>query len=129
MLVDSSVRATPIYVVLDTGAQSTIGNEALRRLLKVRRMRAGVIDPAKAVLLTSVTGQTVEGEADLLPELTLGGVTLRGLPLVYADLHTFRLYHLADDPAIVLGMDTLRAFKRVSIDFARREVGFDLSRA
>ena len=48
------------------------------------------------------------------------------MPLVYADLETFKRFGLTDKPALMLGMTTLRSFAYVSVDFARREVGFTL---
>ncbi len=129
MLVDSSVRRTPVYVVLDSGAQNTMGNEALRSLLNSRRTGHGVPGRDSAVKLESVTGQIAWGDIDEMPELTLGPVTLRHVPIIYADLHTFRMYKLADEPAILLGMDTLRSFTKVGIDFARRDITFQLPRA
>lgn len=126
ILVDSTVRRTPLFVVLDTGAEDTLGNAALRALLLARREASGIGDQRLTVRLQSVTGQTLEGERDSLPELRLGEVGLRGLPLVYAELETFRRFGLADRPALMLGMDALRAFSFVSIDFARHEVRFRL---
>ena len=79
--------------------------------------------------LTSVTGQTVMGEADEMPELTLASLTLRHVPVVYAELETFRMFGLLHEPALMLGMDVLRSFARVSVDFGRREVGFTLQAA
>lgn len=125
ILVDSTVRREPVYVVLDTGAQDTIGNAALHALLN-RRRRARLVDPAVAVELASATGQTVGGRLDRMEELTLGGVRVVGVPVVYADLHTFRVYKLVDEPALMLGMNTLRSFRGLNIDFGRREVAFDL---
>ena len=126
ILVDSTVKKTPVYVVLDSGAQNTLGNAALRSLLFERRRRAGAPDPRAMVTLQSATGQTIEGETDFMPELTLGGVRMSRVPVIYADLHTFKLYGLLNEPALMLGMDVMRAFATVSIDFARRDVGFRL---
>ena len=128
-LVDSTVRRTPIFVVLDSGAQDTMGNPALRALLDQRRRRAGAPDSVRAVTLLSVTGQTAVGEEDRLPELTLGGVRMAEVTVIYADLPLFARYGLAEEPAILLGMDVLRSFARIGIDFARREVVFTLPRA
>ena len=129
ILVDSSARHRPVYVVLDSGAQNTLGNAALRNLLYQRRMAAKQPDPRRAVLLESATGQTVLGESDEAAELVLGGVHMQRIPIIYADLHTFHLYGLEQEPALMLGMDVLRVFRRVWVDFARREVGFLLPHA
>jgi hypothetical protein len=51
---------------------------------------------------------------------------LSHVPVVYAELNTFRLYGLANDPALMLGMGTLRIFSRIWIDFERREIAFTL---
>lgn len=128
ILVDSSARRRPLYVVLDSGAQNTLGNAALRDLLAERRRAARLPDPGGVVTLESATGQTVEGRSDVAAELVLGGVRLQRVPIIYADLHTFHLYRLEQEPALMLGMDVLRAFRRVWVDFARREVGFLLPR-
>ena len=128
ILVDSTIRRAPVYVVLDSGAQNTMGNEALRRYLNDRRKGHLLPENARNVELESVTGQIAYGEFDQMPELTLGPVTLRHVPIIYADLHTFRMYKLADEPAILLGMDTLRSFDKVGIDFARRDITFQLPR-
>ena len=129
MLVDSSIRGARIFVVLDTGSEATVGNPALRAWLYARRKGRGEVDPRRLVKLTSVTGQSVVGEADEMPELTLATLTLRHVPVVYAELDTFRLFGRLHEPALMLGMDVLRSFARVSVDFARREVGFTLQPA
>ena len=129
ILVDSIARRRPIYVVLDSGAQNTLGNAALRDLLAAQRRAAGAPDPTREVTLESATGQTVMGETDEAAELTLGGVRMSRVPIIYADLHTFHLYGLEREPALMLGMDVLRVFRRVWVDFGRREVGFLLPRS
>jgi hypothetical protein len=43
---------------------------------------------------------------------------------VFADAHPFKRFDLLKRPAMLLGMDTLRAFRRVSVDFAARKVRF-----
>ena len=125
VLIDSSVRKTPIYVILDSGAQDTIANTALLKLIARRRA-----DDSKAtrVGILSVTGQVAEGFTDELPELTLGGVAMRRVPVIRADVATFRQFDLKDEPAMLLGVDVMRAFKKVQVDFKRREVSFGINR-
>ena len=122
VLVDSTLRNRPVYVILDSGSEVTIANSAFRRLAVERRRQATA--PDRMVDILSVTGQTSEGAQDEAPELTLGGVLMRRVPVVYADLHTFAKFGLADEPAVLLGMDVLRAFRGVDVDFGRREVRF-----
>ena len=55
MLIDAEVDGQRVYVIVDTGAQITVGNIALRRALE-RRHRLGPIAPVE---LVSVTGGAV----------------------------------------------------------------------
>jgi predicted aspartyl protease len=107
-----------ITVVLDTGAEVSIGNEALRRRLS----RAGVVASTGAVGLESVTGEILQGEYTFVKRLEVGDVNLANLAVVFADAHTFTRLGLDKRPALLLGMNALRAFKKVSIDFANRKL-------
>lgn len=118
-LILSEARAenARLTLVVDTGAQVSIGNEALRRKLSRRSVkRTGPIE------LQSVTGEKLTGEYTVVRELSVGGVTLKQLPIVFADSHAFRRLGLDDKPALLLGMNALRGFDRVSIDFARKKL-------
>jgi predicted aspartyl protease len=118
VLVDADVEGTPIRAIVDTGAQVSIGNSALRRRLE-RRRRLG---PTVPVQLISVTGGQLSADATIVSEMRLGGVTINNLPIAFADVHPFQKLGLEDRPAILLGMDALTLFRRVSIDFANRRV-------
>jgi predicted aspartyl protease len=107
-----------ITVVLDTGAEVSIGNEALRRRLS----RAGLVASTGAVGLESVTGEILQGEYTFVKRLEVGDVNLANLAVVFADAHTFTRLGLDKRPALLLGMNALRAFKKVSIDFANRKL-------
>jgi len=114
---DARINGKRVTVVLDTGSQVTVGNSALRRILTGR-----ATDPsADKVELHSVTGATLTGEYLFVRELEMGGVSLNGLAVVFADAHIFRKLELERRPALLLGMNAIRAFKKVSIDFASRK--------
>ncbi len=123
VLVDAESQTRPIFVILDSGAQNTIGNDALRRLM---RFDAGGGARLPVERLISVTGKQTLAELDEMPEIRLGEVTIQHAPVAYASLHTFTQFGLDDRPALLLGMDVLHAFRSVSIDFRRREVLFVL---
>jgi predicted aspartyl protease len=118
-LVLSSARAdgVPLTVVLDTGSEITIGNAALKAKLN----RRGSRDP-EIVELQSVTGATLSGEYTELRTLEFGGVGLQNLAVVFADAHTFKQLGLDKKPAILLGMNAMRAFDSVLIDFAGKKL-------
>ena len=119
-LIVTSARADdrPITVVLDTGSEVSVGNEALR----LRLGNSGLVRSAGAVELESVTGQMLSGEYAFVKKLQMGDVTLANLAVVFADAHTFKRLGLEDRPALLLGMNALRAFKKVSIDFASKKL-------
>src|SRR4051812_4497072 len=117
VVTEARINGRVLTVVLDTGAQVSIGNEALRSQLLGRRTPRDV----QTVELQSVTGAKINGEYSFVRELKLGGVVISNLAVVFADAHTFKQLGLNDRPALLLGMNAMRAFKKVSIDFANRK--------
>jgi hypothetical protein len=114
----ATANDSPVVVVIDTGSQVTIGNRALRRAL----MRGHYMSGSHAVEIESVTGDKITGDYTFIQELSIGGVTLKDLAIVFTDAHTFRQLKLDKTPAILLGMNAMRAFKKVSIDFASQKL-------
>ena len=118
-LVDCNVEGMPVYVILDTGSQLTLGNLTMRTMLEHHRV-------AYEVEVTGVVGDPVTAPIGLLRTVDLGNVGITDMDIAYADLYVFDQFGLHDKPAMLLGMNTLRHFARVSADFPAREVGFTL---
>ncbi len=116
IITEATANGRRLTVVLDTGAQVSIGNSALRKELLGRSSAGG----SQVVQLQSVTGSMIAGDYTFARKLEMGGVTLNNLPIVFADAHTFKTLGLDKKPALLLGMNALRAFKKVSIDFANK---------
>jgi hypothetical protein len=109
-----SVRATAI---IDTGAQGSVGNLALRNAL-ARHPRNVVRDEIVGVSL-DVQG----GESFLAPDIDFGGrVSIRGLQITFGDMYVFHYWKLTDEPALTLGMDLLGSFDILVIDYKRQEL-------
>ena len=125
VITDAAADGHHVSVVLDTGSQYSVGNRALRGKLE----RRGALDIRGPIELVSVTGATLRGELAVIRELQIGGTTVRGLAMVFADAHTFRQLDLDRRPAILLGMNGLESFDKVSIDFASRKLRLLVSRA
>jgi predicted aspartyl protease len=117
VVTDAVANGHSLTVVIDTGAQLSIGNEALREQLAGHNL----VDLAQKVQLESVTGDLLNGDYMFVRELEIGGLTLKNLAIVFADAHTFKELKLDRKPALLLGMNAIRAFKKVSIDFASRK--------
>ena len=122
-LILTQVRAGGISLdaVIDTGSEVSIGNSALRdKLLRKNRDKFWLAEA------TGVTGVTVKIQMAMIDELRLGPVTLRNVPVAFADVPPFKLFGLADEPALLIGTDLLETFRRVSLDFRARKVRFQL---
>jgi len=118
VLIDSSAEGVAVDVIVDSGLQTSIGNEALRRLLVTRENQ---FQPLRFV---SITGETVMTDFTLVDNLRIGGVAIRGLPVAFADTHFFRRMDMTRRPALLLGMDALEMFRRVTVDFRNRRAHF-----
>jgi len=111
----------PLDAVIDTGTEITIGNTALRDLL-IKGNRDKFID----VPVIGVTGVTQKLQVARIARLQLGSITIENVPMAFADVPPFKLFGLADQPAILLGTDLLESFRRISLDFKDRKIRFQL---
>ncbi|HSZ51811.1 MAG TPA: aspartyl protease family protein [Caulobacteraceae bacterium] len=119
-LVDAELSGIGITAFIDSGAQNTIGNRSLQRMASLRYPTSVWAEAP----IVSVTGQTIESDLADLPHLRIGGMKLPHWRVAFSDLHTFQLWGLVDRPAILLGIDVLSRFERVTLDFSRDEVRF-----
>ncbi len=117
-LVDADLAGIRVTAFLDSGAQDTIGNMALRDLAVTRYP----LTPFRPIPIVSVTGQTIDAQFADLPGLRIGGLSVPTWPVAFADLHTFKLWDLVSRPAILIGVDVLSRFETVCLDFRRDEV-------
>lgn len=121
IITQARLEGIPVSVIVDTGAQGSVGNLAL--LEKLRRRRD--IGEAR---LTDVNGVELIGQTKIARQLSVGQVSLQNVPLLFADSPPFRGLGLADEPALILGMSELKLFRRVAIDFRAGTILFDLPR-
>ena len=120
VLVNAQADGQRVFVILDSGAQNTLGNAALQQLMS--SAEAARRPPTNDVI--SVMGGSTPARTNRIEAISLGGIELHGVPIAYADLETFRQFGLRDQPAMLLGMDVLHLFRSVSVDFLRREAAF-----
>lgn len=118
ILSSAEIGGARVDLIIDTGAQSSMGNEALRHKLRSRRY--------ERVTLRSVTGAELLGDYTQIKQIQIGALAINDLPITFADNYAFKALNLERRPAILLGMDALRLFDRVVVDFANRRVAFDL---
>lgn len=118
LITDAMVEGVRATVIIDTGAQASLGNLALREKIRARR--------AQTVLHTDVNGVDIIGELAMVRSLTIEGLALTDVPLSFADTPAFAALGLADEPVLSIGMQHLALFDRVAIDFGRKRIAFDV---
>ena len=118
VITDATINGVRTAVVIDTGAQNSIGNLALFRKLRAREVGE--------MTSTDVHGTLVRSDLTYARELEIGGLTMGNVPIGFTESPTFDALDLTDRPALILGIGNMRVFDRVAIDFARRQVLFDL---
>jgi predicted aspartyl protease len=124
IVTDAFYAGVRIQVVLDTGSVVSMGNNALRQLVGSRLRQKNM----QQIKLTSVTGGTMMADYTHVPDVKIGGIGFNSLPIAFAEVAPFRRFDLTKRPALLLGMDALRSFRRVDIDFPNRQVHFLLPR-
>ncbi|HEY1962626.1 MAG TPA: aspartyl protease family protein [Rhizomicrobium sp.] len=122
--VDCTVDGIYVSAFLDSGAQVSVGNPPLLKALIDQRGRDGMLEP---VTLTDVTGGTAVGAATPVHKVHLKGFDFSDSGLVIADLQIFRVWDLSERPALFIGMDLLRQFSRVAIDYGHKEFRFQFA--
>lgn len=120
VIMDAKLDGEKVAVILDTGSQASLGNEALRRKLFAQRRKR----PAVPILLRDVMGGQIQATYTTTQALKISNFQLNALPIALADSHIFTELGFADKPAMLLGMDALAMFDRVAIDFDRRTARF-----
>jgi predicted aspartyl protease len=120
ILVDARFLGERVRVIVDTGAQTSIGNMALLNRLQKR----GKLPVLRTVMLSGVTGHSVPAQYAQVDRIQIGGVDMNNIPVAFTDAEPFKRFGLANQPAMLLGMDALRLFERVSVDFANKQVRF-----
>ena len=118
IVTSATANRVALTAILDTGSEITMGNAALRGALEAR----GRLGTAERVSMQSVTGEILAGEAFHMRTATIGEVELHDLVILFAASPIFRRLGLDDRPAMLVGMNTMRAFDKVSIDFARKRL-------
>jgi predicted aspartyl protease len=123
--VDCTVDGVAATAFIDTGAEVSAGNAALLAALKSRGPGRYGVD---AVPLTDITGGEIVGEVTTVSKIRLMDLEFTDCPLVIADFQIFDVWGLRQNPALLIGMNFLRQFSKISIDYGLKELRFDLTR-
>ncbi|MEZ5498348.1 MAG: retropepsin-like aspartic protease [Steroidobacteraceae bacterium] len=120
LVLSASVGRVKTWAVFDTGAERTLGNNALREALRARA------SDSITTSLTPVLGATPDiamGERLLAPAIALGGsVRLANAEIIFGDFKVFHSWNMQDEPALLLGMDIIGVMRAFAVDFGRSEI-------
>jgi hypothetical protein len=104
--------------IIDTGAQATVGNLALRDAL--------MSSPQSKLSQDEVVGVTLDvqkGDDIAAPSISMGQhVHVTGARITFGDMYVFRHWKYTNTPTLAIGMDVLGSFDTLVIDYNRREL-------
>ncbi|MBC2670700.1 aspartyl protease family protein [Novosphingobium piscinae] len=120
IMTDATIDGVRTAVVIDTGAEISIGNMAL--LAALGRKGAQL----ERTMLEGVTGHSLPAELAVAKRLQIQRLEMTRAVIAFVDAPPFAALKLDRKPAILLGMRELRAFRRVAIDFQTRRILFDM---
>jgi predicted aspartyl protease len=118
IITDAKIDGIKTSVIIDTGAQNTVANMALKAKM---RAKGDVILES-----TDVNGVKVYGNLGYAKKMAIGGLEMTGIPVTFADSPAFEALGLAEKPALIMGMRNLQNFERIAIDFSTGQVLFDV---
>jgi len=120
ILTSVQVEGVDAVAFVDSGAQYSIANRALMRGIDAR------IGPAarQAVRVYGVIGQSLMVDSGSVSALRLARRELGPTPLLFGDLHAFRVLELIERPALLLGADILTRFSRITLDYGQSRIAF-----
>ena len=112
LALDVLVGGVRAKAIIDTGAQISIGNNALRAAL----MRHNSRDISKSEI-EGVTLDVEAGDTMRAPPISVGSLQFIGVNITYGDMFIFERWKLNHEPTLVLGMDVLGTVDTLVIDY------------
>jgi hypothetical protein len=118
IVVEAMIGGVHAKAIIDTGGQSSIANIALRDALT----RAGNWQRGTKDAIIGATKDIQHGEYLDTPAIELGSVQIHDPGVTYGDLYIFKRWGLTNEPAILIGMDSLGLLDTLIIDYRRHEL-------
>jgi hypothetical protein len=120
LMIPALAGSAPAIAVIDSGAEGTILNRAAA--VAGRAVPFVPRDGQDIRRVQSPTGEFTTGRAMVLPSLGMAGLAIENVPVAVGDFHSFGVWGLRDEPAMLVGLDILRLFRTVHIDLKRGEL-------
>lgn len=116
---EATIAGIKVNVIVDTGAQVSIANPVLQKRLQKKAQ-----DNDDDDMLIAVTGDTLGVEFGRARDFRIGRARFARLSVAFADAPPFERFGMSNKPALLMGMDVLRKFDQVAIDFPKRKIYF-----
>jgi hypothetical protein len=120
-IIPATVGGVAVRALVDSGARATLANRKLMQAMGYAEDDARLKAESGPAGATGHVMRTWTGAA---ADLTVGGERLAGQKLVFAELPVFAPLGLDEGPSLLLGIDSLRRFGAVALDYTRAEVQF-----
>lgn len=117
LALDVRVGGIRAKAIIDTGAQVSIGNSALRVALARRGMKEVIKEEIEGVTLDVAHGDMMRA-----PPIEVGALRFNGVYITYGDMYIFDRWQLLNEPTLVLGMDVLGTVDVLVVDYRLREL-------
>ena len=124
MRIEIMVGPVRTTALIDSGAQATVGNLALRAALARRRGEHGQYDDA----IIGVTEDVQPAARVRIPSIVAGDLLVKNAEILFSDLHIFEHWQLVSKPALIIGMDVLGVLDTLVIDYRRNELQIKVRR-
>lgn len=119
MVAQARIGDVAVKAVIDTGAERTLGNLALRDALGLGTVEHLARAQSIVIGATSVTESALTLPS---PVIVFGQTVISGVDVTFGDLHVFRIWELEQEPALVIGMDVLGTPKALMFDYRNEEL-------
>lgn len=122
--VECRVDGISTVAFIDSGAEVSVGNSALHRAL----MGQGPgYRGDRDIELSGITGGSRMGRVVRVETILFGNLEFTGCELAAADLDIFRIWELGEQPALLIGLNFLRQFETITVDYGRKEFRLKLA--
>ncbi|GAC1453654.1 MAG: hypothetical protein PVSMB6_08420 [Steroidobacteraceae bacterium] len=117
LMADVLVGRVRTHAIIDTGAEQTVGNVALRSAL-LHSAGFGL----KHQDIIGVTLDVQSGDNVATPPILLGKMTLAGVRVTFGDMYLFQHWDMTHEPTLLVGMDILGSFEALVIDYRTHQL-------
>jgi predicted aspartyl protease len=124
LMTTARVRNVEFRVMIDTGSDATLANQALRDLLGPIALNSNR-ESARAF---TATRPVIYDNAIVVPRMRLGSIAVTNVVAFIGSYHIFDLWGLNEEPTMLIGMDVLSQTREIAIDYGRETLHIRVGR-